>query len=524
MGWRVWSRGRTRAAAAVLMMGLTIGVGAPAFAQGRPTPPAPGTGPDEPAPVLGTDSPDAIRDRYIVVFEKNANAQGKQAARDDAKRKGAKVHHEYSSALSGFAATVPPQALEGLRHNKHVAYIEADITMTLTVTQSPTPSWGLDRVDQHNRPLSNSYTYNATGTGVKAYIIDTGVDLDHGQFAGRMVSGYDSIDGGTAEDCNGHGTHVAGTVGGAAYGVAKRVTLVAVRVLNCQGSGTNSQVIAGINWATSNHQAGQRAVANMSLGGGASSALDTAVRNSIADGITYAIAAGNSNTNACNSSPARVAEAITVGATTSSDARASYSNYGTCLDLFAPGSSIKSAWLNNGSKTISGTSMATPHAAGAAALFLQATAATPQQVRDQLVNTSTPSKVTSPGSGSPNRLLYTLGGTVTPPPPAPSTCASYPTVFTGSLSGAGDFDNHPNGNYYYSSVAGTHKGCLDGPAGVDFDLKLYRWNGQYWSLAAQGITSSPDELVSYSGTAGYYYWRVESYTGSGSYTFGMQKP
>jgi subtilisin family serine protease len=213
----------------------------------------------------------------------------------------------------------------------------------------------------------------------------------------------------TASDCNGHGTHVAGTVGGSTYGVAKGVSLVAVRVLNCSGSGTTSGVIAGINWVTSNHTTG-KAVANMSLGGGVSSALDTAVRNSIADGIVYAVAAGNSSANACNSSPSRVSEAITVGATTSTDARASYSNIGSCLDLFAPGSSITSAWYssNTATNTISGTSMATPHVTGVAALYLQGHSGTPQQVRDAIVGAATANVVGSAGSGSPNLLLYSL--------------------------------------------------------------------------------------------------------------------
>ncbi len=213
-----------------------------------------------------------------------------------------------------------------------------------------------------------------------------------------------------ADDCNGHGTHVAGTVGGSTYGVAKGVTLVGVRVLNCSGSGTNSGVIAGVNWVASDHSAGAPAVANMSLGGSVSSTLDTAVNNAINDGVTFAVAAGNSNRNACNYSPARVAAAITVGATTSTDARASYSNYGSCLDLFAPGSSITSAWYtgNTAINTISGTSMATPHVAGVAALYLQSNSnATPTQVRDAIVNNATTGKVTKPGTNSPNRLLFT---------------------------------------------------------------------------------------------------------------------
>jgi aqualysin 1 len=319
------------------------------------------------------------------------------------------VDFVYESALTGFAGKFPEQALNGLRNNPNIEYIEADQVVTLDATQSPA-TWGLDRIDQRNLPLSNSYTYNFTGAGVSAYIIDTGIRVSHNEFGGRAVSGYDFVDNDSnADDCNGHGTHVAGTVGGAVYGVAKGVTLIAVRVLDCSGSGTTSGVIAGVDWVTSHHTNG-KAVANMSLGGGASTSLDNAVKNSIADGVVYAVAAGNSNRDACRFSPARVPEAITVGATTSSDARASYSNYGSCLDLFAPGSSITSAWYtsNTATNTISGTSMAAPHVAGVAALYLDGHSGTPQQVRDAIVNAATTNVVTNPGRNSPNRLLYSL--------------------------------------------------------------------------------------------------------------------
>jgi subtilisin family serine protease len=489
---------------------------APSAAAGGPTMGAPV---DELAPLVGMDQQGVIAGSYIVVFEKDARAGAKR----NAERQATKMRHRYQAALGGFAADLSSAQLKKLRMDPAVAYIEADATVSIVADQPNPPSWGLDRIDQRNLPLNGNYHYDYTGAGVRAYIIDTGLDLDHPDFSGRAVNGYDAIDGGNADDCNGHGTHVAGTVGGESYGVAKDVTLVAVRVLNCQGSGTNSQVIAGINWVTSDHLSGQAAVANMSLGGSANSSIDTAVRNSIADGVTYALAAGNENTNACNRSPARTAEGITVGATTSSDGRASYSNYGTCLDIFAPGSGITSAWLNGGSNTISGTSMATPHVAGAAALYLQANpSATPQQVRDQLVNTATSGVVTNPGSGSPNRLLYTLGGTAPPPPPLPPpTCG---TNYTGTLSGTGDADYQPNGSWYYSSASGTHKGCLDGPAGVDFDLYLQKWNGWWWVDVASGTSSLPDETVTYSGTAGYYRWEVYSYSGAGSYTLGISRP
>jgi len=289
--------------------------------------------------------------------------------------------------------------------------------MTANVTQSPA-TWGLDRIDQRNLPLNNSYTYNFTGAGVHAYIIDTGIRVSHQQFAGRTGNGFTSInDGQGTNDCNGHGTHVSGTVGGTTYGVAKGVTLHPVRVLSCSGSGSNSGVIAGVDWVTNNHAS--PAVANMSLGGGISSALDTAVNNSINSGVTYAIAAGNSNANACNFSPARVANALTVGSTTNTDARSSFSNFGTCVDIFAPGSSITSSWntSDTATNTISGTSMATPHVAGVAALYLQQFGGSPAAVAAGLINAATTGVVGNPGSGSPNRLLHSLfgggGGSVT---------------------------------------------------------------------------------------------------------------
>jgi subtilisin family serine protease len=361
-----------------------------------------------PAPVLSR-APDQgpMAGRYIVVFKPSvADVDGEidRAVRGF----GAQVHYRYYSAIRGFAATLPAPALEGLSRNPNVEFIEADGIMSIDATQSPA-TWGLDRIDQQNLPLTNSYSYNFDGTGVTAYIIDTGIRFTHAEFGGRATSGIDEVDGGTADDCNGHGTHVAGTVGGSTYGVAKAVSLVAVRVLNCSGSGTTSGVIAGVDWVRTNHAA--TSVANMSLGGGASTSLDNAVSNAISAGVTFAIAAGNSNRDACRFSPARVPAAITVGATTSTDARASYSNYGSCLDLFAPGSSITSAWYtsNSATNTISGTSMATPHVAGVAALYLDAhQGASPGTVRNAIVNAATAGKVGGEGRGSPNLLLYSL--------------------------------------------------------------------------------------------------------------------
>jgi subtilisin family serine protease len=267
-------------------------------------------------------------------------------------------------------------------------------------------------VDQRALPLSGTYTYTSTGSGVRAYIIDTGIFYNHSEFGGRAVSGFDAVDGGSADDCNGHGTHVSGTVGGTTYGVAKSVALVGVRVLNCSGSGTWSGVIAGIDWVTGDHSSNAPAVANMSLGGGANSSVDDAVSGMIADGVATAVAAGNGNAggraqNACRYSPARVPEAMTIGATDRTDTKASWSNYGSCVDWFAPGVGITSAWLGGNTNIISGTSMATPHTAGVAALYLQTnTAATAQQVRDALYNAATKGVVKNSKTTN-NHLLFT---------------------------------------------------------------------------------------------------------------------
>ncbi|WP_030227875.1 S8 family peptidase [Streptomyces sp. NRRL WC-3626] len=359
--------------------------------------------------VLAAGSPTALADSYIVTLKKAAGFKASSAAgRDLVERYGGDVHRTFGSALNGYTAALSATEARRLAADPAVASVEQNQRVGVTDTTQSDAPWGLDRIDQTSLPLSGTYTYpDSAGSGVTAYVIDTGVRITHQQIAGRATYGYDAVDGDTtAADGNGHGTHVATTIAGTTYGVAKKAKIVAVRVLDNNGSGTTAGVIAGIDWVTENHSG--PSVANLSLGGGASTTLDTAVRNSIASGVTYAVAAGNSSANASSYSPARVTEAITVGATTSTDARASYSNYGSVLDLFAPGSSITAGWhtSDTATNTISGTSMATPHVAGAAAVHLAGhTSATPAQVASALVNGATTGKVTGPGSGSPNRLL-----------------------------------------------------------------------------------------------------------------------
>ncbi len=338
-----------------------------------------------------------IANQYIVVLKDDVadvDGEAHRLARDfDGDRNGG---HTYNRAIKGFSVRMNEQQALRLADDPRVAFVEEDGVISLDATQT-NATWGLDRIDQRDLPLNQTYNFNATGSGVRAYIVDTGIRATHTDFGGRVVSGFTAInDGLGTNDGNGHGTHVAGTVGGSTWGVAKNVTLVAVRVLDSSGNGTNSGVIAGVDFVTSNHQAGQPAVANMSLGGGASSALDTAVTNAVNDGVTFAVAAGNENQNACNVSPARAASAITVGSTTTTDARSSFSNFGTCVDIFAPGSSITSAWRTSdtATNTISGTSMASPHVAGVAALFLETNpTASPATVTAAIINSSTPNKV-----------------------------------------------------------------------------------------------------------------------------------
>jgi aqualysin 1 len=357
-----------------------------------------------------------ISGQYIVVFKRDVQNPAAEAAQI-ARAAGGSVKHVYTSAIKGFAASLPAAALQGIRNNPNVDYVEQDQTVSLNATQN-SATWGIDRIDQRDLPLSSTYTYNTNAANVYAFIVDTGMRADHTQYTGRTLPGYNAIaDANGTEDCNGHGTHVAGTVGGTTYGVAKGVTLIPVRVLGCTGSGSYSGVIAGLDWAANS---GLRpAVANMSLGGGLSSSMNAAVAGVVSKGLTVVVAAGNDNVDACTQSPAAEPTAITVGSTTSTDARSSFSNFGTCVDIFAPGSSITSSSYTSSTATAvySGTSMASPHVAGAAALVLGANpTASPAAVASFLTTNASANRVTSAGTGSPNKLLYTLAdGTPTEP-------------------------------------------------------------------------------------------------------------
>jgi subtilisin family serine protease len=354
-----------------------------------------------------------IENNYIVVLndgivgERGRFSIAPYVAQEMVETHRGQLKHLYQHALNGFAVEMTPEEAEALSQDFRVAYVEEDGIVKADATQS-NPPWGLDRIDQRNRPLNAIYTFNWTGSGVRAYVIDTGIRTTHTQFGGRASNVFDAF-GGSGADCNGHGTHVSGTIGGSTYGVAKSALLRGVRVLDCNGSGSTSGVIAGVDWVTNNHI--NPAVANMSLGGGASSSLDTAVNNLANSGVPIAVAAGNSNVDACGTSPARAANAITVGSTTTSDARSSFSNFGTCLDIFAPGSGILSAWFSSdtATATLSGTSMASPHVAGVAALYKQfSPGASATTTRNAIVNGSTTGVLTGIGTGSPNRLLYSL--------------------------------------------------------------------------------------------------------------------
>lgn len=472
---------------------------------------------------------------YIVVLDENvvgargAQSQAPAIAAELAQAYGGQVEAVFQYAIQGFSVRMSEAAAIALSHNPRVAYVKEDSEVHAAMVQSDAasvqtnPPWGLDRIDERNFPLDDLYPIPNSGgdaaATVHVYVIDSGIRKTHTQFGGRANgTSFTAVDDGNgAKDCNGHGTHVAGIIGGSTYGVAKNVILHAVRVLNCNGNGTETRVLAGVDWVTANRVT--PAVANMSLIGPASTAIDTAVVNSINAGVTYVFAAGDDyGLDACNFSPARVAGGITVGSTTTIDAKSDFSNIGTCLDLFAPGSGIQSAWHTGdlSTNTISGTSMAAPHVAGAAALYLQKTpTATPATVRHALINKATVNGLSGIGTGSPNRLLYSI---VTPNDSDPGTPLS---GNTGTLSGTGDIDFW---NVPAPGSGGILQAVMRGPSTADFDLLLQQWNGAQWvTIAASTGTNSFEEtyaaVVSGGGT---FRWQVYCYRGSGSYTVSFQ--
>ena len=344
--------------------------------------------------------------QYVVVFHDNV-ADPAALARQLVTTAGGSLLRVYTSAIKGFAAKLPALAVDVVRGNPAVALVEPDQMMRADVTQSMDANgdpWGLDRIDQSAEPLSGTYSYTSTGTGVHAYIIDTGIWTLHPEFGGRANNVFDAY-GATGVDCNGHGTHVAGTIGATTYGVAKSVSLHGVRVLSCAGLGLTSDVLAGVDWVTANHVS--PAVANMSLGGGKSAALDQAVTNLYNSGVFLAVAAGNDNVDACTESPSGAPSVFTVAASEKTDAKASYSNWGTCVEVYAPGSSIKSTYLAGTTMTLSGTSMATPHVVGVAALYKATNGDQPSAtVANWIISNATSGVITGNVSGTPNRLLF----------------------------------------------------------------------------------------------------------------------
>ncbi|MFI6645012.1 S8 family peptidase [Streptomyces sp. NPDC050504] len=389
-------RNRIKLTAAITAVAAAAGVTVlnTSFAGAAPTPQG---------KIYGANAEGAVAGSYIVMLDEKADKA------ELAKEYGGKLQRTYTSAINGFSASgLTADEAKKLSTDPAVAKVVQNKKFTIDATQDDPPSWGLDRIDQADTAGDKKYTYpDGGGEGVTAYVIDTGVRVSHEDFEGRAVSGFDAIDNDDdANDGNGHGTHVAGTIAGAAHGVAKKAKIVAVRVLDDGGSGTTEQVVAGIDWVTKNHQG--PSVANMSLGGGVDEALDEAVRKAIASGVTFGIAAGNESSDASQSSPARVEEAITVAASTDADAQADFSNYGPLVDIYAPGQDITSSWNDSdgGTKTISGTSMATPHVVGAAAVYLAGHQdATPDQVAQALTDGATPDKIGNPSEGTPNKLL-----------------------------------------------------------------------------------------------------------------------
>jgi subtilisin family serine protease len=464
-----------------------------------------------------------IPNRYIVVLndtdEYGQETKAAERAAEHARGFSMRVNKVYDSSIKGYAAEMSDTEAVRLSEDSRIRYIEQDSIVEETDSQSNV-GWGLDRIDQRTVTYDNTFSYSTTGAGVNIYILDSGVMQTHIDLQGRVVDAFDAVNDNTPiSQCNGHGTGVAGVAGGSTYGVAKNALLHSVRVLPCTGYGSLSDTLAGVDWVT--RHAVKPAVANMSLGTSSSATLNSAVAASIASGVVYVVAAGNESDDACRYSPSGATDAITVGGTKANDERIAYSNFGRCVDIFAPGEGVRTIWNTTDSTFTyaSGTSFASPYAAGVAALFLERNpTATPQQVRDAMTANATADVVTLPGANSPNLLLFSgfVGAAEPPPPTNPDPNACLGVGYSGNLDsgGASNYQSSANG---FNGGTGSYSGRLRVPAGMTFVLSLEQKKGRSWTAVANSPGSSETEIVSFKGKSGTYRWRVRSVYGSGDY-------